>query len=280
MWIAKTATSDGILVVVFAAVLFLILLGIVGLVKWTFRKVTGKSATTEMEEVVLVLDKDLRDRKGELEEHGNLRTFASYLHSKLAEEKIGQLAGMIDGESEMLLCFAGPDAGRIWDLLKGEVREYSPTRPMRVILERAHQNGGTQALESILWQSDRKSDCPISSDGEIPRSWLRLSRIARTVSLSGIIGLFEWNALRMYLGKTDNEFGDTGLGMFLGYSILIVLISGLSLSLICSRRLDSIRKAAGFFDGETPTSDTLKYVLLAVIAIFGLIFILICSTPS
>lgn len=273
MWIASTTASDGIAVVAFASVIFLILFGVISLLKWIFRLITGKLDPEKTETVSVVLEKDFHEETGKPEEHENIRNFAFYLHSKLAEKKVGRLAGMIDGEDEMLLCFAGPDAGRIWDLLDGEVKKYSPTKPKRVILEREKQNGGTQVLEPIPWQAGRKPDCQIPSDMEIPQRWLRLSKIARTVGLSGIIGLFGWNALRMYLGKTENEFIDTDLGKSLACPVCIAMVLGLSLGLICNRRINAIKKAAGFGDVESSISNTLKYVFLSVIAIFGLVFL-------
>lgn len=275
MWIAKTTTSDGIAIVVFATVIFLIFFGIVTLVKSVFRLISGKPDPSKMESVVLILQNEIRAGNEGVEDHKNIRIFAFYLHSKLAEKKIGQLADTNYEDSEFFLFFAGPEASQIWDLLNHEVKEYSPTKPKRVILERARKNGGAQVVDHIPWQPGRKLDFKIPPEVESPKRWLRLSNICRMVSASGIIGLFGWKILQLCLGKTEDQFMDTGLGIFLAYLVGTALVSGLSLSLICSIRIKAITRAAGFFDVEPSTSNTLKYVFLIVVAIFGLIFLLI-----
>ena len=67
----------------------------------------------------------------------------------------------------------------------------------------------------------------------------------------------------------------TGLGMFLAYVVGIILVTGLSIGLVSNIRIKAILKAAGFPSEDSSISSTLKYVLLIVIAIFGLILLLI-----
>ena len=275
IWLAKTSAADGIAIVVFATVIFLILFGIVSLVKWILRLMSGRPNPARMEAVVLVLETEICEENEEPKDYENIRIFAFYLHSKLAGKKIGQLADANHEDSEVFLHFVGPDASGIWNVLEGEVKEYSPTKPKRVILERAKRNGGAQVLDQIPWQPDRELDFQIPHEVKIPEKWLRLSNIGHLISVSGIVGLFGWKALRLCLGMTENEFMDSGLGMLSAYLVGVSLIFGLSLSLICSIRIKAITRAAGFFDVERSISNTLKYVLLIVIAVFGAILLLI-----
>jgi hypothetical protein len=81
----------------------------------------------------------------------------------------------------------------------------------------------------------------------------------------------------MSLGQTENEFMNTGLGMLLAYLVGALLVSGLSLFLICSIRFRAFSKTSGFPNpyADSPTSRALMYVLLIVFALFGLILFLI-----
>lgn len=275
MWIAKTTIADGIGGVVFATVIFLILFGIISLVKWFFRLISGKQNPSKMETVALWLETDITEYRKQHEDYEAIRVFALYLHSKLAEQKIGQLTGANRSHPELVLYFAGPDASRIWDLLACEVTEYSPTKPLRVLLKRTNKMGGTQILENIPWRPVKKLHFQIPSEIEIPEKWLRLSNISQRVAISGILGLFGWKLLRLYHGMTENEFMETTLGMVSAYIVGLAVISGLTSKLICMRRLNAITRIAGFYDVESSTSNTLKYVLLTVIAIFGLVFLLV-----
>ena len=66
MWIADTTASDGIAIMAFATVLFLILFGIVSLAKWILRLLSGKPNPARMETVVLVLEcKEFKDDEGD-----------------------------------------------------------------------------------------------------------------------------------------------------------------------------------------------------------------------
>jgi hypothetical protein len=163
----------------------------------------------------------------------------------------------------------------MWDLLKGEIEEFSPTKPIRATLERKKRHGGSQVIDDISWQSGQSLDFQIPPELEIPEKWQRRSRISRYIYVSGLLGLFGWKILRIWLGKTENEFMNTGIGVVLAYLVGTAIISGLSLGLICRIRMNAITRAAGFFDIEPSTSNTLKYVLLTVVVIFGLILLLI-----
>lgn len=269
IWLAQTSSEDGIAIVVFATVIFLSLFGIGSLVKWIFRMISGKPKPAKMESVVVVLQTEICQEDEELKDHENVRIFAFYLHSKLAEKKIGQLANSSHEDSEHLLYFAGPDARGVWNVLEEEVKAYSPKKPKRVILERTKKNGGVEVLDHILWEPGRKLDFQIPQ--VIPESWRWRSIIARRVLVLAYIGLFGWNAIRFYLGKTEAEFMDNGFGMFSAYLIGAALIFGLSLGWICGVQNGTFARAAGFLDAQSSMSITLKYVFLTVIAIFGLL---------
>jgi predicted cobalt transporter CbtA len=79
MWIAETSTSDGIAIVLFATVLFLILFGIVAIVKWIFRLITGKPDPTKLETLVLVLKSKMHEGNVEPDNYEKIRIFAFYL---------------------------------------------------------------------------------------------------------------------------------------------------------------------------------------------------------
>jgi hypothetical protein len=190
MWIADTTVSDGIAIVAFATVLFLILFGIVSLAKWNLRLLSGKPNPARMETVVLVLEcKEFEDDEGDEKVYGDIRNFALYLQSKLAKEKAGHYSEINQVDDELFLCFEGPDANRIWDLLNVEIEAYSPAKPQRAILEHTRNGGGTRVLEPIAWQPGRKLDFQPLPEVGIPEKWLRLSLYGQMLSILGFSGL-------------------------------------------------------------------------------------------
>jgi hypothetical protein len=286
MWIAKTSAADGIAAVVFGTVLFLILFGFVTLVKWIFRLITGKPDPAKMESAILVLEYESRenatedDEREDYEDCEDIKKFALYLHSKLAEKQAGHLAGIDHEDNELFLCFVGADANRICESLNAEVTNYSPSKPQRVILKRAKKNGGTRIMDHLPWQPDHKLEFQPPPEMVLTEVWIRLSGISRVLTKSGLLGLLGWGIFRVSRGQAENEFMATGLGMFLAYLIGTVLVSGLSLALACNIRIRTMTKAAGFPHDDAPISNTLKHVLLVVLAIFGLIFLLILKAKN
>ena len=63
--------------------------------------------------------------------------------------------------------------------------------------------------------------------------------------------------------------------MVSAYIVGLAMISGLMLKLICMRRINAITRTTGVYDVELPALNTLKVVLLTVIAIFGLVLSLV-----
>jgi hypothetical protein len=276
MWIAETSVEDGIAIVVFATVVFLILLGFVAMVRWLARVVSGRPAPVKMETVLLVLDYEFEESEDEVDpsdDDQEINRFVMYLNSIIAEFSAGHVTEVSLEGDEMTLSISGPDAKRIWELLSTEVTNFSPHQPKRVIFERSKKKGGNQTLEEIQWNPGATLDFQLPPEVEIPESWVRLANAARVLSLFGVIGLFAWNASRSFLGKSEGEFMDTAIGMTSAYLVGIPLVFGLALALICSIRIKAITKAAGFDDLESSISRTLKYVLLIVIAIFATLLV-------
>ena len=280
MWIAKTTFSDAVAGILLATALFLILFGMVTLVKWILLLISGKPNPAKMENVVLTLEykcEEDQDEEEDKEESEQIRHFALYLQSKIMEKKAGHLSQAYQANDELFLRFTGSDATRIWNLLITEIEAYSPVRPQSAILERTKKNGGTRMIDQIAWRPAQKLDFRPPPEVAIPEVWRRLSGYGRVLSIAGFSGLIGWRVVRMSLGQTENEFMDTGLGMLLAYLAGAILVTGLSLGLICSIRFRTISKTSGFPNpyADSPASDTLKYVVLIVIAIFGLILGLI-----
>lgn len=273
MWLADSSLSDGVVIVIFATVLFSLLLGAVVLVRWAFRVICGKSAP---EAVILVFPTGYPEEENESgnENWENLENFAWFLHTKLRENQLGHFAGFSYEGEEILVLFKGADANRIWQIFHAESQDKAPKKPLRVILERSKKNGGQRIIDSVPWQP---ASTPLSRPTmpSIPERWIRLSFHGQVLTIAGIGGLFSWGIVRKFLKLTENEFRDTVLGNYSAWVIGILLIAGLSLKWVCRIRIRSIEKQAGFPTGESPTSVVLKYVLLLVALFFGLVFVLV-----
>lgn len=273
MWIAKTSFTDGIAVVIFVTVLFFLLLGAVIFVRWIFRLISGRS---EPESVVLVFPNTYLDDEDEkeVEDSESLENFAWFLHTKLRGNQLGHFADVSYESEEILLIFKGGDANQIWQLIHTEAKDKVPKIPLRVILERSKKHGGQRIIEPIAWQAT--STCfPRPNLPTIPEALIRLSRYGKTFTIMGIGGLCSWGILRKHLKLTENEFRDTVFGNYSAWIIGILLIVGLSLKWFSYAKVRSFAKLAGFPPGESSTSTILKYVLLLVILIFGLVLVLV-----
>ena len=273
-WIAATKSSDVVAILIFATVLFLILFGIVSLVKWIVRLIGRKPNPAKVQTAILVFDSESR-ADDEDEEDEELVRFARFLHSKLSGKNAGRFAGSIAGDGESLLCFEGPDANRIWEILSDDVKDCAPVRPLRVILRQTRKKSGERTIDPVPWHPVRQFDYQEPAETEIPEKGLRLSWYGERLSITGIIGISGWNILRNCSGKSENEFRDTPLGDVSAYLVGGILVLGLSMTLISSLRIRALTKSEDSMSWETPMENSLKYVLLIVIAIFGLILFLI-----
>lgn len=270
MWLADTSLADGIAVVIFATMLFSLLLGAVVLVRWAFRVICGRSAP---EAVILVFPIGCPEKENE-DGNEDWENFAWFLHTKLRENQLGHFAGLSYEGEELLLLFKGEDANQIWQILHADAKDKAPEMPLRVILERSKKNGGQRIIETVPWQP-ASTPLPRGALPSIPETWNRLSLYSRVLTVAGIGGLFSWGILRKFLKVTENEFRNTVLGDYSAWVIGILLVAGLSLKWVCSIRIRSIEKQAGFPTGESPTSVILKYVLLLVVLVFGLVWVLV-----
>ena len=273
MWLADTSLSDAIAVVIFATVLFSLLLGAVVLVRWAFRVIRRRSAP---EAVILVFPTGCPEEENEdgNEDRENLENFAWFLHTKLRENQLGHFAGFSYVGEEILVPFEGADANRIWQIFHAEAKDKAPKMPQRVILEHSKKNGGQRIIDMVPWQL-ASTPLPRPTLPSIPETWIRLSFYSQVLTIGAIGGLFSWGIVRKLMKLTENEFRDTILGDYSAWVIGILLIAGLSSKWVCSIRIRSIEKQAGFPTGESSTSVILKYVLLLVALIFSLVFVLV-----
>jgi hypothetical protein len=275
MWLAQTSIGDGIAVVLFATVLFLILFGLVTCVKCLFRLITGKPNPAKLENVLLVLRSDCQEHNEDWEEPEEIRNFALYLHSKLLDAKAGHFADSFHDENESFLCFAGASADKIWVTLEPEVKNHAPSQPKRVIIQCSKKSGGEKIFPQIPWQPGEKPSFQPKPEAHIPERLLRLNDTGRRCAIYGTIGLFAWNTSARVSGQAENDFFETTLGMISAYVVGSIMIFGLSLALVTGMRIRAFGKQVGSYHGDSPMENTLKYVLLAVVAIFGLVFLFI-----
>lgn len=108
----------------------------------------------------------------------------------------------------------------------------------------------------------------------IPEAWMRLSFYGKILTIVGIVGISIWEILQKSLQLTENEFRDTAFGNYSAWIIGILLIGGLCLWWFSQAKIRSLAKQAGLHTGDSSTSTILKYVLLLVILIFGLVILL------
>lgn len=269
MLIADTTLSGGIAIVEFAAVLFLILFGIVYLLKWFFRWISGKPNPAKLETVSLVFE--IPENANEQELREEIDNFVWYLQPKLAAKKIGLFHSLSIVNNELVLQIRGFEAECIWGLIEFDLTKKSPCKPLRVIMDRSEIHGGQMTIDCIPWTPESNPSFQVPSKPEIPKHWLFLSRVALALMSFGVLGIFVWEAIQRSKDLSENQIRNTGLGSVLAYLFGTTLIAGLSLGWLSSRRIQVIQKGAGFSCGDSLLSTTLKYVLLMVIVIFGLI---------
>ncbi|MCP5547048.1 MAG: hypothetical protein H7A50_06715 [Akkermansiaceae bacterium] len=272
MWLATTI-SDGIAVVIFATMLFLLLYGIVVVVKavsrWVFR-MPNPSRVDSLELYVEHNDyADDGDEDGDL-----LQRFLLHANETLVESKAGHLSGVEELANEELLAFEGRDVDEIWIVLEDVVNRGCPKRPLRVVLHTGGRKGDTRTIESIAWQPDPEYRLEWTPPAEKSETWDRVGDWGRMLSFLGIAGLLGWNVIRRLHGKSENGFRETIPGAVFAWLVGSVLVIGLSITLIVSIRSRVILKRRGFPSGDTPTENTLKHVLLLVILIFAAVLFL------
>lgn len=273
MWLAETSLSDGIAIVMVATVLFLLLLGSVVFVRWVFRIIFKRSAP---ETVILVFPhayQEADDEDGN-EDWENMENFAWFLHTKLRENQLGHFAEYSCKGEEIWVVFKGADANQIWQMIHAEAKDKAPGIPLRVILKRSKKNGGQRIVDSVEWQPGSVS-LPRPEMPTIPETLIRLSQYGKVLTIVGIGGLFSWGIIRKLLKLSENEFRDTAFGNYSAWIIGTILIAGLSLKWYSNAKVRSLANQVGFSEDESPTSTVLKYVLLLVIMIFGLVFLLV-----
>jgi hypothetical protein len=271
MRLAETSLSDGFAVVIVATVLFLLLLCAVVFVRWVFRLICGRS---NPEAVILVFPNGCQESENENEGREILENFAWFLHTKLRENQLGYFAEFSHEGEGILVFFKGADANQIWKTIQSEAIDKTPERPLRVILERSKKNGGQRTIEAVAWQPASIS-LPRPELPTIPERWIRLVFYSKILTNLGIGGLFSWGILRQFLKLSENEFRVNSFGNYSAWIIGTLLIAGLSLKWFSHVKIRSFVKQAGFPADESSTSTILKYVLLLVIIIFGLVFVLV-----
>lgn len=275
MGIAETSVDEGIAIVIFATVLFLILFGLVTFLRWLFRWLSGKPKPTKFESVLVVLHSEGQEAIDDWEESEDVRNFTQHLHNKLLGAKAGHVAEVIADVTELFFIFEGANAEQIWDLIQPEVQEYAPYQPKRVVIQRSKKNGGEIVLSSIPWQPGNKPAFEPPPEICIPEGLRRMYFTGRRFAVIGIVGLFLWNGYAMISGQSENDFFGTLSGKLSAYIVGSVMIFGFLLVLVSNIRIRTHTKSVGFQYQDSPNSHTLKWVLLAVILIFTSILIML-----
>lgn len=275
MWIAETSVGDGIAIVIFATVLFLILFGIVTCVKWVFRLISGKPKPEKSESVILVLHNEHQEEIKILEESEKIRNFALHLHWKLVEAKSGHLNKAFHDKAEFFLCFDGVSADEIWKWLESEVKDYAPSQPKRVIMQRSRNRGGETTLSEVPWQPGNKPAFETPTEIQIPEGLRRLYFTGRRFAVIGIVGLFLWNGYAMISGQSENDFFGTLSGKLSAYVVGSFIIFGLLLVLVSNMGIRAHTKSVGCPYADPPSSKILTWVLFAVIVIFVFMLLLL-----
>ena len=138
--IATTTIADGIAIIVFATILFLLGSGGLWLLKFLCRGIRGKPQPVDPQSICVSFEAaDEWDEKGNLLE---MQRFADYLTSRLQGQRLGEFDGGEFGGKRVGLHFYGPDAKRMWEVLEGEVRTHAPERPLEVVFDFGKKRGG------------------------------------------------------------------------------------------------------------------------------------------
>lgn len=262
-------------IVIFATVLFLILFGILTCVKWVFRLISGKPKPTKSESVVLVLHSEHQKGIEHLEELEKIRNFALHLHWKLVEPKAGHLNKAFHDKTEFSLCYEGDSADEIWKWLEVEVKDYAPSQPKRVIMQRTQKPGGETTLSELPWQPGNKPAFEQPTEIRIPEGLRRLYFTGRRFAVIGIVGLLMWNGYAMISGQSENNFFGTLFGKLSAYVVGSVMIFGFLLLLISNMGIRAHSKSVGCPYKDPPNSQILTWMLFTVIVIFVSILLLL-----
>ncbi len=246
MTIAATSASDGIAIVVVATVLFLIGLGILGLLKFLFRLILGKPRAVEPQSVCVSFERvDGWLGEGAVQE---FKQFSAYLETRVRSGKLGGFDGGEFEKEGVRIYFHGPDAERIWERIEADVRAYAPARPVEVRFDLGKKRGGRKVVGIAEDGPRHPEDLP---DFEIPEpatgislAWTVAGRIATCLWLSSMAGLFLSWFFQKVTGTSEREMMQSGIGSFVAFTLSGMFVVGMVLALVCVSHSERVDKRA------------------------------------
>jgi hypothetical protein len=233
--IATTTIADGIAVIVFATILFLLGAGGLWLLKFLWRCIRGKPQPVEPQSICVSFE-----AADEWDEEGNvleMQRFADYLASRLQGPRLGEFDGGEFGGKRVGLHFYGPDAKRMWEVLEGEVRTHAPERPIEVVFDFGKKRGGRQVVDLADDSPHHPQPLPEfepqEPDTGITPAWTLAWRIGNLLWLTGFLGLFLSQCVRWTTGISEGEMTRSRIGSFVVFTLSGMFIGGMVLTLVC-----------------------------------------------
>lgn len=294
--IAATTIGDGIAIIVFATILFLLGVGVLALLKFLIRVILRKPRPVEPQGVCVVfemaepwkLDVDDEEELDETADGGGyeMQRFASYLESRIRSEKLGDFDGGVVEDSRVELYFYGPDAKRIWEKIETDVLTFAPAKPLEVRFDLGKKRGGKQVV-GIAHDTARQPEIlpdfekwnPVAT---VSPAWTRMFWVGVWLALIGFGGLFLNSIGRKAAGVSEQEVMRSASGAFVVFSLSGMFILGMILCLICASHVQRIsRRPSPGPVGRTMQGPVLpswisnKVVLSIVAAAITLLLILL-----
>lgn len=284
--IAATTIGDGIAIIVFATIMFLIGVGVLALVKFLIRVILRKPRPMELQGLCVFFemaeawkrDVDGEEELDESEDGGGyeMQRFASYLESRIHSEQLGDFDGGVIEDRWVGLYFYGPDAKRIWEKIETDVLTYAPAKPLEVRFDFGKKGGGKQVM-TIADDRPRQPETlpdfkkwnPVAV---VSPAWTRVFRIGAWLALIGFAGLFLNSLGRKAAGVSEQEVMRSASGAFVVFSLSGMFILGMVLCLIhtCFIQRISRRPSPGpegrAMQGPTLPSWISNKVILAIVA--------------
>lgn len=254
--IATTTIADGIAIMVFATVLFLLGAGVLWLLKLLFRLIRGKPRPVEPQGVCVFFEMDGSwkrdaDDEDELDETGEgggseMMRFASYLESRIHSERLGDFDGGVVEDRRVGLYFYGPDAKRIWERIEEDVRTYAPAKPLEVRFDLGKKRGGKQVV-NIADDPPRQPETLPDFEkwnpaAVVSSAWTMVFRMGGALTLIGFVGLFLNSLGRKVAGVSGQEVMRSGTGAFVVFGLSGMFILGMVLCLIFVCHIQQVSK--------------------------------------
>ncbi|MEO5914091.1 MAG: hypothetical protein ABIS50_07655 [Luteolibacter sp.] len=280
--IAATTIGDGIAIIVFATFLLFLGLGVLGLLKFLFRLISGKRRPVEAQSVCVCFEQkegwDKKDETGVQPNVIEMQKFARYLESRIRSGGLGEFDGGEFQDDGVRLYFFGPDAKLIWQRIQGDVRDYAPTKPLELRFNYGKKAGGKEVLNIAEDGPQPSRVLPEFKTEEllpnISPAWKMAWLIGIGFTAVGLVGLFLCWLIRIISGMSEREFMSSGFGSFVAFTLSGMFIGGMVLALICSshsqrtaRRPDPGPLGRGIQGPPLPGWISNKFILVIVAAV-------------